>query len=88
MGARQAAAVCIQRFMRRKLAWRRLAKYKQRVSVIRELALTENKYLVSLRISTADYLHPLIGKCSTSEEILPAEKVGAVLCVSCRDDVD
>ena len=40
-----------------------------------EMALTENKYLVSLRISTADYLHPLIGLCSTSDEILTAEEV-------------
>jgi hypothetical protein len=33
---------------------------------------------VSLRISTADYLHPMIGKCSTADEIVAAERIRVI----------
>ena len=65
-------------FVRRKLVYRRLARFKARKNVITELSLTEQKYLVSLRLSTSEYLHPMVGKCSTADEILPAEQVKAI----------
>ncbi len=60
----------------------------QRASVIRELTMTENKYLVSLRITTADYLQPLLAKAGKDDEILSADLIRVIFSGSAMEAVE
>lgn len=72
------AVILVQCLCRRKAVQVRIAKFKKRATVMQELAETENKYLVSLRLATSEYLFPLRKRADTPDEIVSADKLHVI----------